>query len=138
VALGLGSRAIAPCKSGTVHVRINKINRVFSIHPQRKVLKIMPVWSFRLHGLVHSMLPSDKETVTFFLPPGISSDEPRYHAFVEIGREIPSQNQAMIQKAGCIIGGLPIMPMLIPNTPLAPVSPAKLHSSRFNRKSSID
>ncbi|GAP23026.1 hypothetical protein [Leptolinea tardivitalis] len=80
VALGLGSRAIAPGKSGTLHVRINNINRVFYPSTAEGVkdyasLEFSPTWFGSQY-----VTGATKMTVTFFLPPGISSDEPRYHA----------------------------------------------------------
>ncbi len=80
VALGLGARAIPPGKSGKVHVRINNVNRVFYPSTAEGVkdyasLEFSPTW----FGSEY-VTGSTRYSVTLFLPPGISQDEPRYHA----------------------------------------------------------
>jgi hypothetical protein len=80
VALGLGSRAIPPGKSGTVHVKINNVNRVYYPSTAEGVkdyasLEFSPTW----FGSEY-VTGSTKYSVTIFLPPGINQDEPRYHA----------------------------------------------------------
>ncbi|NMB56099.1 MAG: hypothetical protein GYA15_15520, partial [Leptolinea sp.] len=80
VALGLGSRSIPPGKTGTVHVLIKNIRRVFYPSTAEGVkdyasLEFSPTWfgSEYVSG-------STRYTVTLLLPPGINPDEPRYHA----------------------------------------------------------
>jgi hypothetical protein len=80
VALGLGPRSIAPGKSGTVHVRINKVDRVFYPSTAEGVtdyasLEFSPTW----FGSEY-VTGSTKVTVTLLLPPGINPEEPRYHS----------------------------------------------------------
>jgi hypothetical protein len=79
VAVGLGPRSIAPGKSGTLHVRINNVSRVFYPSTAEGVkdyasLEFSPTW----FGSEY-VTGSTKTTVTLFLPPGINPDEPRYH-----------------------------------------------------------
>jgi hypothetical protein len=80
VAVGLGPRSIAPGKSGTLHVRINNVSRVFYPSTAEGVkdyasLEFSPTW----FGSEY-VTGSTKTTMTLFLPPGINPDEPRYHA----------------------------------------------------------
>jgi hypothetical protein len=80
VAIGLGPRSIAPGKSGTVHVRIENVGKVFYPSTAEGVkdyasLEFSPTW----FGSEY-VTGSTKTTVTLFLPPGINPDEPRYHA----------------------------------------------------------
>ncbi|BCY18966.1 hypothetical protein hrd7_28150 [Leptolinea sp. HRD-7] len=80
VALGLGPRSIPPGKTGTVHVRINNVERVFYPSTAEGVenyasLEFSPTW----FGSEY-VTGSTKVTVTLFLPPGINPEEPRYHA----------------------------------------------------------
>ncbi|MEI8131867.1 MAG: hypothetical protein WCG34_05500 [Leptolinea sp.] len=80
VALGLGARAIPPGKTGTVHVRINNIQRVFYPSTAEGVenyasLEFSPNWFGSQY-----VTGTTNYTVTLFLPVGIKPDEPRYHS----------------------------------------------------------
>lgn len=80
VALGLGSRAIPPGKTGTVHVRINNVRKVYYPSTSEGVkdyasLEFSPTW----FGSEY-VTGSTNYTVTIFLPPGLAPEEPRYHA----------------------------------------------------------
>jgi hypothetical protein len=80
VALGLGSRAIPPAKTGTIHVRINNVQKVYYPSTAEGVkdyasLEFSPTWfeSKFVNG-------NTNYSVTLFLPAGIAPEEPRYHA----------------------------------------------------------
>ncbi len=80
VALGLGPRSIPPGKTGTVHARIDNVERVFYPSTAEGVedyasLEFSPTWFGSKY-----VTGSTKVTVTLFLPPGINPEEPRYHA----------------------------------------------------------
>jgi hypothetical protein len=80
ITIGLGPRSIAPGKSGSVHVRIENVGKVFYPSTAEGVkdyasLEFSPTW----FGSEY-VTGSTKTTVTLFLPPGINPDEPRYHA----------------------------------------------------------
>lgn len=77
VAVDLGSYAIAPGQSGSVHVRVGKIERM--IYPDDKdeqyaSVEFMPTYfgSAYVHGATDL-------TFTLVLPPGLASEQPRYH-----------------------------------------------------------
>lgn len=79
VALGLGSRSIPPGKTGIVHVRIDNVRKVFYPSTAEGVtdyasLEFSPTW----FGPEY-VTGSTRYSVTFFLPPGLNPDEPRYH-----------------------------------------------------------
>lgn len=78
VALGLGSRAIKPGQTGTVHVFIGTIRRI--LYPDREDknyvgMEFSPTWfgSQYVYG-------STFTSVTIHLPPGVKPEEPRWHA----------------------------------------------------------
>jgi hypothetical protein len=80
VALGLGARAIPRGKTGTVHVRINNVQKVYYPSTAEGVkdyasLEFSPTWfeSKYVNG-------NTNYSVTIFLPAGIAPEEPRYHA----------------------------------------------------------
>jgi hypothetical protein len=80
VALGLGARAISPGKTGTVHVRINNVQKVYYPSTAQGVqdyasLEFSPTWFGSQYAT-----GTTNYTVTLFLPAGINPDEPRYHA----------------------------------------------------------
>jgi hypothetical protein len=77
VALGLGTNAIPPGATGTVHAHIDRVSSV--LHPDSSDSKyasavFSPTWfdSSAVHG-------STDLTVTFHLPPGVGPNDPRYH-----------------------------------------------------------
>ncbi len=77
VAVGLGSASIRSGQSGTVHVRIGRVNRV--LYPDDNDSNyasavFSPTWfdSSLVHGATDL-------TVTYHLPPGVGPDDPRYH-----------------------------------------------------------
>ncbi len=77
VAVGLGSRAIPPGQTGTLHVVIGRVEKV--LYPDDKdanyasaVFKTTWFGSEYVHG-------GTQVTVTFHLPPGVQPDQPRWH-----------------------------------------------------------
>lgn len=78
IAVGLGSNAIQPGDTGTIHVTIGRVEKV--LHPDDNdenyasaVFKTTWFGSEYVHG-------NTRVTVTFHLPPGVQPDEPRWHA----------------------------------------------------------
>ncbi len=77
VAIELGAQAIQPGQTGTVHVYIGKIERMF--YPDSKddayaSGEFSPTW----FGSQYVSGKTDL-SVTFHLPQGVTADEPRYH-----------------------------------------------------------
>jgi len=79
IALGLGSNSIQPGQKGTVHANIGVVQgMIFPSTSQEKVpyasFQFSPNWfdSASVHG-------NTKLTVTLILPPGMTSDQPRYY-----------------------------------------------------------
>jgi hypothetical protein len=80
VALGLGSRAIPRGKTGTVHVLINNVRKVYYPSTAEGVknyasLEFSPTWFESQY-----VTGNTNYSVTIFLPPGIATEEPRYHS----------------------------------------------------------
>jgi hypothetical protein len=78
VAVDLGSRAIQPGQTGTVHVYVGQITQV--LHPDDDdenyaSAVFSPTW----FGSEYVQGSTDL-TVTFHLPPGVKPEEPRWHA----------------------------------------------------------
>ena len=78
VAIGLGERSIQPGRSGTVIVYVERIWNVLyedSQSDEYASAVFSPTWfgSEYVHG-------TTDYTVTFHLPPGITAEEPRWHA----------------------------------------------------------
>ncbi|MGE5223580.1 MAG: hypothetical protein ACM3PY_14175, partial [Omnitrophica WOR_2 bacterium] len=77
VAVGLGSYSIQPGASGNVHVYIGKVSQVLELDSQDQNYA-SAVFSPSWFGSQY-VLGSTDMTVTFHLPPGVKSDEPRWH-----------------------------------------------------------
>ena len=78
VAIDLGSRAIQPGQSGTVHVNVGRISNVVFPDDQDEAyasVAFAPTYfdSQYVNG-------STDLTVTFHLPPGVKTEEPRWHS----------------------------------------------------------
>jgi hypothetical protein len=78
VAVDLGANAIQPGKTGSVHVRIPQVRNVLYTDSQDEryaSAKFSPTWfgSQYVNG-------STDLTVVYHLPPGVKSQEPRWHA----------------------------------------------------------
>lgn len=79
--VGLGSYAIQPAKSGTVHIHIGRIDKVlFTDKDDSNYASAVftPFW----FGYDY-VTGSTQTTVVFHLPPGVSPEEPRWHAAPE-------------------------------------------------------
>lgn len=77
VAVELGAQAIQPGKTGTVHVSIGKIERMFYPDSKDETYasgEFSPTW----FGSQYVSGKTDL-SVTFHLPQGVTADEPRYH-----------------------------------------------------------
>ncbi len=77
-AVWLGSGTIYPGHSGTVHVVVNRVERMVyedSDDPEYASTEFSPVWfgSAYVHG-------TTEMTVRFHLPPGVQPEEPRWHS----------------------------------------------------------
>ncbi len=78
VAVGLGSHAIPPGKTGAVHVFIYKIKQV--LYPDSQDASYASaVYAPSYFGSQYVHGTTDL-TVTFHLPPGVKPEEPRWHA----------------------------------------------------------
>ncbi|GAB4405340.1 MAG: hypothetical protein OHK0052_27390 [Anaerolineales bacterium] len=78
VAIGLGSRAIAPGQRGKVHVVIRNVERVL-FQDDRDSSYASAVFSPTWFGSQY-VYGETRVRVTFHLPPGVKADEPRWHA----------------------------------------------------------
>ncbi len=77
VAVELGARAIQPGQTGTVHVYIGKIERMYYPDSEDEAYasgEFSPTW----FGSQYVSGTTDL-SVTFHLPQGVTADEPRYH-----------------------------------------------------------
>lgn len=77
VAVELGAQAIQPGQTGTVHVSIGKIERMFYPNSKDETYvsgEFSPTW----FGSQYVSGKTDL-SVTFHLPQGVTADEPRYH-----------------------------------------------------------
>ena len=75
VAVDMGSYAISPGQSGTVHVVVGSISNMLYPDTQDDTLasgEFSPAYWTTAHG-------STVMSVTFHLPPGVQPDEPKYH-----------------------------------------------------------
>jgi hypothetical protein len=76
IAVGLGSRAIPPGQTGTLHVDAIVTNMIYQDTKDSTYASIefSPTWfdSQSVHGVTQVQ-------VQFFFPPGVTSEEPRYH-----------------------------------------------------------
>jgi hypothetical protein len=76
VAVGLGSRAIRPGESGTLHLEATVSNLIYqdSQDAEYASFEFSPTWfdSSLVHG-------ATRLEVNFHLPPGVTAEEPRYH-----------------------------------------------------------
>jgi hypothetical protein len=78
VAVNMGSSAIQPGQTGTVHVYVGKVTQV--LHPDDNDQNyasavFVPMWFGSQY-----VTGSTDLTVTFHLPPGVKPEEPRWHA----------------------------------------------------------
>jgi len=76
VAIGLGSQTIPPGQSGVVRVYVPRLERVLRGDSQDSAYAsavFAPAWFETVHGETNL-------TVTFHLPPGVTPDQPRWHA----------------------------------------------------------
>lgn len=78
VAIGLGSRAIAPGERGKVHVVIRDVKRVL-FQDDRDSSYASAVFSPTWFGSQY-VYGETRVRVTFHMPPGVTADEPRWHA----------------------------------------------------------
>ncbi len=78
IAVDLGAYAIQPGRRGTVHVRIGTVKKVLHTDSDDETYAsavFSPTWFGREY------VSGDTElTVTFYLPPGVQPQEPRWHA----------------------------------------------------------
>ncbi|MBN1178784.1 MAG: hypothetical protein JXD18_06210 [Anaerolineae bacterium] len=77
-AVWLGSGTIAPGRSGTVHIIVDRVGRMFyqdSDDTAYASMQFSPVWfdGQAAHGTTDA-------TVRFHLPPGVQPEEPRWHS----------------------------------------------------------
>ncbi len=98
VAVGLGSRAIPPGQSGTVHVAISGLSRVLYPDSQDSSYAsavFSPTWfdSSAVHGQTDL-------TIIYHLPPGIKPEEPRYHT---TSSPLPDQPQTALDDQGRVM-----------------------------------
>lgn len=95
VAVELGSRAIGPGQTGTVHVQVGRITQV--LHPDDNdenyaSAVFSPTWFESEYVVGDTNL-----TMIFHLPPGVKSQEPRWH---EAPSGFPSQPQTGLDDQG--------------------------------------
>ncbi len=99
VAVGLGNYSIAPGATGTVHVFIGKVSRVLNPDSQDSNYAsavFSPTW----FGSAYVSGTTDM-TVTFQLPPGVKTNEPRYHESPSGGW--PSAPESSVDNNGRIL-----------------------------------
>jgi hypothetical protein len=76
IAVGFGSRAIQPGQTGTLHIEATVTNMIYQDTKDSSYasLEFAPTWfdSQFVHGTTQLQ-------VQFFFPPGVTSEEPRYH-----------------------------------------------------------
>lgn len=75
VAIGLGKYTIAPGQTGTVHVYIGTIEGMLrgdDEDPNYASAVFAPAWFQTVHGTTNT-------SVTFHFPPGVKSEEPKWH-----------------------------------------------------------
>lgn len=98
VAVDLGSRAIQPGQTGTVHVVVGQISNV--LYPDDKDQNytsavFSPLWFGSKYVVGNTDL-----TVTFHLPPGVKPEEPRWHSAPSV---FPSEPQTGLDADGRVI-----------------------------------
>ncbi len=79
IAIGLGARAIAPGQSGTLHVTINRIQgaigkSTLDLNEPYASIVFSPSWFDKAY-----VKGKTDYSVTIILPPGLTTEEPRYH-----------------------------------------------------------
>ncbi len=98
VAVGLGQYSIPPGGSGTVQIRVPNITKVLYQDSQDNNYASAVLTTAYFVGDI--VTGSTDYTVTFHLPPGIKSDEPRWHAAPDA---FPSQPSSGYDNQGRII-----------------------------------
>lgn len=98
VAVGLGSYSIQPGTAGNVHVFIGKVNNVLYPDDQDQNYA-SAVFSPSMIGSQYVSGSTDM-TVTFHLPPGVQSNEPRWHQSPDA---FPSQPETALDDNNRII-----------------------------------
>ncbi|HET9914125.1 MAG TPA: hypothetical protein VFQ13_19685 [Anaerolineales bacterium] len=98
VAVDMGSRAIQPGQTGTVHVSVGRITGV--VYPDDDdenyaSAVFSPTWFGSEYVVGNTNL-----TVTFHLPPGVKPDEPRWH---ESPSGFPSEPQTSLDPEGRVL-----------------------------------
>ena len=98
VAVALGSQAIRPGQTGTVHVYVGQITGV--VYPDDKDQNyasavFSPTWFGSQYVVGNTDL-----TVTFHLPPGVKPEEPRWHSAPS---GFPSEPQTSLDSEGRVI-----------------------------------
>ncbi len=76
VAIGLGSHAIQPGQTGTLHVEVPVQNMFYQDSEDQEYASIEFVPHYYGSDYVHG---TTRLEVTFHFPPGVTSEEPRYH-----------------------------------------------------------
>jgi hypothetical protein len=97
VAIGLGQYAIQPGASGTVQAQVSSIRGV--LYPDSQDSNYASAVFGTSYFDSSSVSGNTDLTVTFHLPPGVKSDEPKYHAAPS---GFPSQPAAAIDSNGRI------------------------------------
>jgi len=96
-AVEMGSHAIPPGQSGTVHVYVGKIERVLLTDSGDETYASAV---FSPAYFIPSVVTGDTDvTVTFHLPPGVKPDEPRWH---DAPSGFPSEPQTGLDSEGYV------------------------------------
>lgn len=97
-AVEMGSRAIPPGESGTVHVYVGRVSDV--LYPDDEDSNYASAVFAPLYFLSNVITGSTDMTVTYHLPPGVQPEEPRWHSAPS---GFPSEPETFLDEQGRVV-----------------------------------